>query len=558
VPDQHAQQALLFTPGARLGWVFRERRQLITPYPEPRPDQRLLAEQAEAARELAARRYANTRRWLGLPSASIAIIAVVLAGCARAANPQANFAVAVAYTAVLCGPGLTAMAWTWYRSTQAQDADRGVEREFEYQTGQWQARAAEYERAELARLAAIPEWVSAEPPAWRTDVFGGSLAGWQALLTTHGTSILADRPLLVIDLSAQYAVASLLKAAQEAGVPQQAWVLPRDLDRCGLLAGLTSAQLADVLAEALHAGAPRSDRVVDIRVVERLTGALTSGITPARLAAATQAALGHRVPPGMLNDRELERLAHDLFPVSYRHQVATSLIRLDAFLSDLARPEYQVPGRPAAPEPAHLTCLAIEPAAHSARAEMLIALAIGWLAVQVSATPATAPAVIIAGADGIRRPLLERLAGACEYRGVSLTMLYRHLREDAVALLGGGAAAFMRLGNHAEAEQAAAYLGRGHRFTLSSRTVAISGAQRASEFAVEPAVLQNLPDHALLLAGRRPGAPGLRSVECNPAIASGWPGGLPQRSPGRAVRQASYQYRGQDQHRGLRGQVLEQ
>jgi hypothetical protein len=35
----------------------------------------------------------------------------------------------------------------------------------------------------------------------RTDIFGGTLAGWQALLTVHGASILAQRPLLTVDLN---------------------------------------------------------------------------------------------------------------------------------------------------------------------------------------------------------------------------------------------------------------------------------------------------------------------------------------------------------------------
>jgi hypothetical protein len=77
------------------------------------------------------------------------------------------------------------------------------------------------------------------------------------------------------------------------------------------------------------------------------------------------------------------------------------------------------------PAPAWYTCLALEPGARSARAEMLTAL-----------------------------------AGACEHRQVPLTILFRHLREDALAMLGGGTAAFMRLGHHAEAEQAASYIGR--------------------------------------------------------------------------------------------------
>jgi hypothetical protein len=32
-------------------------------------------------------------------------------------------------------------------------------------------------------------------------VFGGTLAGWRSLLTVHGASIMAARPLLVADLS---------------------------------------------------------------------------------------------------------------------------------------------------------------------------------------------------------------------------------------------------------------------------------------------------------------------------------------------------------------------
>jgi hypothetical protein len=47
-----------------------------------------------------------------------------------------------------------------------------------------------------------------------------------------------------------------------------------------------------------------------------------------------------------------------------------------------------------------------------------------------------------------------------------------------------------------------------------------TGTQRVYEYAVEPAVLQNLPDHALLLAVRGPSGPQLQAVECDPAIAT--------------------------------------
>lgn len=175
-----------------------------------------------------------------------------------------------------------------------------------------------------------------------------------------------------------------------------------------------------------------------------------------------------------------------------------------------------------------------------------------------------------------------------------LTLLFRHLRESALDLLGGGAAAFMRLGNHAEAEQAASYIGKQHTFVLSQLTATLGGSQthtttetesygitdtisigqttgwqtsashgrgggsfsnsrsggwsrthghsvsrnwstalswaegtnwsnadttqRVYEYTVEPTVLQNLPDYALLLVIRGDSGPVLQPVECDPAI----------------------------------------
>jgi hypothetical protein len=53
--------------------------------------------------------------------------------------------------------------------------------------------------------------------------------------------------------------------------------------------------------------------------------------------------------------------------------------------------------------------------------------------------------------------------------------MFRHLREDALAMLGGGTPAFMRLGHHAEAEQAASYIGRQYKFVLSQLTATVGG-----------------------------------------------------------------------------------
>jgi hypothetical protein len=408
---------------------------------------------------------------------SVALLA--LTGFAKAINPATHLSGAVLAAILLSIPGLAWTGWRWRQHTQAKTAD--PDQLYEQARLDWKQRAAEHQQAGLASVAHLPEWGSAEPPARRTDIFGGTLAGWESLLIVHGTSILAERPLLVADLSGQLRSGRLAGLARQAGVPTAAYLLPRDLERSGLLTQLTPDQLADALTEAIHAGSPatRADRAVDVRILEQLNAVLDErGATPTRLAAAVQAALGHRAPPGLLTEEETG-LIQSSFPENTRPQVASNLIRLDAFLSGLAQDAGTGPSVPPPPT-AYCTCLAIQAGARSARTEMLTALVIQWLTVQVTGSTATAPAVIVAAADEITRPHAERLADACEQRRVPLTLLFRHLRDDvALGMIGGGTTAFMRLGNHAEAEQAATFIGRHHKFVLSGYT-ATRGGSRSS------------------------------------------------------------------------------
>lgn len=586
-PAGGGRQSRLFTPGARLGWTFRDRRSLIAAYGEPPPDAELVRQQVTGRKAATERSYQRARKWVARPSLMLAGVLAVLAGCARAINPAADLLTPVLGVVVLCGPGLAWTGWRWRERGAAAAADPLAVYELEHQ--QWAQRAAAHEQAGLARLDGMPEWGSAEPPARRTDIFGGTLSGWQSLLTVHGASILSERPLLVADLSGQYAAAGLGRLARHARVPGAEYRLPADLGRSGVLTRLTAAELADALAEAIHAGAPggaRADRALDARVMEQLAGVLsTGGVTAVRLATAVQAALGHPILPGALTSAEIELIQGTLFPDRHRPQVIPNLIRLDAFLVDLARHTIAAP--PVVPRPGWYTCLAIEPGSVSARSEVLAALVVQWLTVQVTTFGASAPAVVIAGADQISRAHLERLSDACERRGVGLTLLFRHLRDDALALIGQGGAGFMRLGNHAEAEQAAAFLGRHHKFVISQFTATYGGnatrtnsdsygygtsqsrgtsrtkgwsedgitgtnasgsrsrsrdystnenwsssqsqadgtswsdaatMQRVYEFAVEPAVLQDLPDNALLVASRGSVGADLQAVECHPSI----------------------------------------
>jgi hypothetical protein len=581
------QRALLFTPGARLGWIFRDRRELAGPYPDPRPDEAAMREQAAARAAEADAAYQKMRKWVGTPSLCVLVAVLLLAGLERTVFGHVSSGATVLAGLVLGLAGLVITSVHWQKREQARQAPAG--QEYQQALEAWQRGATAHEQAELARLHGEAEWGSAEPPTPRVDVFGGSLWGWQALLTTHGASILAAQPLLVVDLTGELACDELAATAHAMGVPSAIYLLPEDMGRSGLLAALSPAQFADALAEAIHAGVPggaRAERAIDVRVLERLTGALGGHITPARLAGAAQAALGHPVPAGLLTEREEALITGELFPPGYRQQTGANLVRLDAFLSDLASTDLAgyadgagTPGgQPAGP--AYLTCLAVDSGPRAARTEVLTALIVQWLTVQVTAGRAAAPAVIVAGADEITRPHLERLSSACERREVPLTLMFRRLRDDGLGLLGGGTAAFMRLGHHSEAEQAASFIGRKHRFVLSRLTATLGGnethtrtqtegagtsdtvwtegrrpalhisggphrthrrttsrnwstalswahgtnwseaesTERVYEYAVEPTVLQSLPDHALLLVTRAPGGPDLHSIECDPAI----------------------------------------
>jgi hypothetical protein len=165
-------QAMLFTPGARLGWIFRDRRALLAPYPEPEPDLEQLREQAATRAAAAQARYAQARRWAGKPSLIAALVLVLLAGCARAVNSGADTGRTFLTVLILCAPGLAYTAVSRYRRDQAAKAQ--PDDEYQQAKALWEQHAAAREQQQLAGLGQVDEWGSAEPPGLRTDVFGGS------------------------------------------------------------------------------------------------------------------------------------------------------------------------------------------------------------------------------------------------------------------------------------------------------------------------------------------------------------------------------------------------
>ena len=213
-PAPAGHEGLLFTPGPRLGWVFRDRRELAAPCPEPEPSPHAIQARAVTRTTAAEQAWQRACKWAGKPSIALALLLVLLAGCAKSFSGSFNLGLTAVTILVLCGPGFGYAGWRWLQREQARDVT--PQQEYRQALAEWDQRATEHEAAELARLAGQPEWGSATVPARRTDVFGGTLAGWQALLTVHGVSLLAQQPLLTVDLTGRHAAGLLTATTQRA------------------------------------------------------------------------------------------------------------------------------------------------------------------------------------------------------------------------------------------------------------------------------------------------------------------------------------------------------
>ena len=274
------RRAALFTGGPRLGFVFRDRSLLAAPFPEPAPDLDAMRSAAKGRAKDAAASYRKFRTFLGLPSTLLLVLLLLADGCQANLTGAGPPVAPDLFVLIICAPGIVVTVRKWQRAHQAAASVSQVGVLHKRALGDWQQRAAAWRQAELGKLETAAEWGSAVLPdgSLRIDVFGGSLRGWQALLTTHGTSLLAAQPVLVIDLTGELAGQELAMLAAAAGVPTVSWLLPADLARSGLLTSLSPAEFADALTEAVHAsGAPgdaRAERGVDTRVLEQLHGAL--------------------------------------------------------------------------------------------------------------------------------------------------------------------------------------------------------------------------------------------------------------------------------------------
>jgi len=566
----------LLSPGERLGWVFRDRNLFRRRFPHPPPVLEAVPPELHRRAQSASGRFS---RYLAASIGGTLAVLVLVACCGFVLDGPGGSA---SYTGLLFLVGLAGCAVTagvvvWYRQTTTAVARVGAQMQGEYQQrlALWQGHKAEFDRQEQQSSDRLPEWGAATTPAGtrRLDIIGGSLWGWEAFLTVHGSSMLGTRgALTVLDLSGEAVSRELVALVAAAGVRTDVQILPQSLATSDLLAGLDARQFVDVIVEALHGDtdvAQRADRMVDDRLLMSVCGVLGTCLSLGRLGSALRLLLGETAGTPLLTDDE-RHAVEGLFTEEYRLQALTQLRRIEAYLHPL-----ELLGVAAQPRPAaQLSCIAVVKEGSNARSELLTDLVVQWLTRRVVADPGSVPTLIVAGADEVPRRHLEQLSNVCERRDVRLVLLFRHLRDAAQQGLGSGAVVgFMKLGNPEEAGRAADFIGRHHTFVLSQLTRTMGGAQthtsgetetttegrggawsplgprtdrwsksrsrgttssqaeatswseatslqRVYEYAVEPRTIQDLPDYAMLLVESRPQGPVLHAVDCNPEIAT--------------------------------------
>ncbi|MBM2617076.1 hypothetical protein JIG36_16085 [Actinoplanes sp. LDG1-06] len=582
VPDPNPLSRLA-TVGERLGWIFNDpdqhRQRFTEPPPQPAPVDPELGERlTRAQRGMVRRILVSLGAGLGL---------TVLIGCCGGfltrdsdnARTLVFFLAGICFLGGVAGAILAGIMPSLARRS-IEEASEKSQAAYALEHASWDSRRQWHDQQQQNLVDALPEWLAATPSPGtrRVDIVGGTLYGWEAVLTVFGGSLLATRGSLVLaDFTGEALSGELMDLASATGRSVREVVLPAQLAEFDLVAGLEPAELVDGLVEAMYGDAPdggnRAERSQDALLLNQIASILAPDLTMARFTAALRALSSG---PNSIDPR-LDALRPEEARVR----------RIEAFLHPLEA----MGSAPATTAPADLTCLVAEAGGGRAQHELLKDLLVQWLGHQLRRTTNPIGSLVLLGADEIDHRAIERLSTLCERRGIRLVLFFQHLRAESLRTIGGGEVALMRLGNHQEAAQAAEFVGRGHKFVLSRLTRSLGGeethtvadmtgesetkggtkgerasrhglrrytstnwsktrnwsrtestadatnwsnatsTERVYEYTVEPRVLQDLPEYAMVLVKNEGTGAVVQAVEVDPAIVT-----LPrvQMSPGQS------------------------
>jgi len=475
-----------------LGWQY------ATPYPEPGPPpRRPTPPEAERLNPDWAMAQRREESLLHRPLKAAFAAAVALAAAAIALAAAGVLGVLVAGLGVICCALVAALSgyaiWQGERALRSRLAEERarvgkIRAAQEGQLFAWQAEhAARVREWQALRVAYEHQkrWYAVCAPGGvhRVDVAGGTLSGWSAMLATAGAyRLAAGGEVTVLDLTEGSVALDLLGFARTSGIDPLVWVLPEDLPRLDLGAGLSSEALADMLSlVASVSDEERSarDLAIDNAILERVIDALGGQATFASVAAALRALAQvgdprDDVAAGLITAGQVDRLAALFGRGATDRVVLERAWILESQLRKLA---------PAGTALVPLPRSALRVVALSQRAGAVEGKVFGtYLAVALThalrETPPGRPwqrTLFVLGADRLRGDTLDRLSDVCERTGTGLVLAYRAISPHVKQRLGRGnaAVAFMRLGNAEDAKAASEQLGTEHRFVLSQLTETI-------------------------------------------------------------------------------------
>ena len=358
-----------------------------------------------------------------------------------------------------------------------------VQSEHQAAVAAWQKRIADFEASEQRRVADADLWFPVAIPraARMVCVFGGSSISWSALLTTVGASMLgANVRVLIGDLSRRRVTDVLCDVCRATERPARINLLSHD-DDAGLLAGMTWNDLSSILVEVLHAAQQdpdvsrrerREDRAVIREIADCLDG--SAPVTIARLRAAMLAveASDGGATTSLISADEYDRLIRLFNDVQRQHGgVMERVTRIERALRTLD--VLGSGGTDGLPAPsAGIQVIGVDKAADDLDNEQYVDLLFQLLLRRMRVQGSAADVLVLLGADRIRRTALESLIGYAEREKVGIFLLFEHLRDDAVEVVGAGGAAalFFALGNHREAKEASEFIGAGYKWVESQHT----------------------------------------------------------------------------------------
>jgi hypothetical protein len=379
---------------------------------------------------------------------------------------------------------------------------------YEQAMSAWRERIREHDEEQQRRIDAMDVWhpVELSRSTHMACVFGGTADSWSALLTTLGASLLgAGEHVVICDLSRRAAVDMLCNMGRSAGYAVDETVLGDAAGVIDLLAERDWLELSSILAEVLHAAQrdpniSQRERIEDQEVIREVAACLDADgrVTIARLRGALLTVTRPDAPANgdhELSRHERERLLTAFAAASSVHTTTLQrMVSIERALRGMEAPERPL-GRggtqgdagPTSGSAADLLVVGIDEQVDRLERERSTDLLFELMLRRVQSGRAEMSVLIVLGADCIAKQPLKSLLAHAERQKIMLLLFFESLKQQAIDILGsGGAAAFLRLDNRQEAEEASEFIGSERRravvqeqFTTSESSTETHGREES-------------------------------------------------------------------------------